>query len=370
MLPPDRGPHELYSLQILRGLAAVAVMLVHLPVFIEAKLGLTGFLPATLVGAAGVDVFFVISGFIMVYASGALFGASDAPLTFLVRRIVRIVPLYWTISGLMLGYIIWVRADFAQADLSWSAIWTSFLFIPYPRPSGQLLPLLNVGWTLNYEMFFYLVFAATLPLRRSAAVFAVASFFLALAVIGRVATGPEWVGFITDPIILEFCFGMIIALAYVGGTPVPRWGALTLIVASCAAFLASNQWGGRPSWRVLEWGVPAAMLVAGSLWFARGTTAGLVRGAFTRLGDASYSLYLLHTPVMLAAPRIILRFVDPASAPWLCILAMVAAPIAVALAVHALFERPVTRWLQGMIGRRNGKAPRDATAMQSPRLRV
>jgi peptidoglycan/LPS O-acetylase OafA/YrhL len=344
----DRG-RALQSLQILRGVAALAVLAMHVPLFVEGKLGLTGFLPPMFSGAAGVDLFFVISGFIMVYSSLPLFGRADAPLQFFVRRLARIVPLYWLASGILLAYLIAASVNLASIEMNWTGVAASFLFIPYPRMNGQMLPLLNVGWTLNYEMFFYAVFAVALLTPRRVAVPAVTVLFAALVAVGLMGPWPAWFSFLTSPVILEFCFGMLIALAFVAPMPMPRVAAFGLIFVALAGFVVSVQFGDFGFWRTFWWGLPSAALVAGMLWLGRDTRFGPVGRVLALIGDASYSLYLFHWIVLLAVPRVITRFIDPASAPWLCVAVMALAPILVAIAVHFWFERPATRFLQGRV---------------------
>jgi len=342
---PDRR-HDLRSLQILRGLAALAVLAVHLSMLTEHALRLHGYLPRLTLGEAGVDLFFVISGFIMVYASAELFGRRHAPLSFFARRFVRIVPLYWAVSGAVLAALLLGHADLAALDLSWPLIGASFLFEPYARPSGLTWPLLQVGWTLNFEMFFYLVFAIALVSRRASAVAVVSLSFAALVAIRfSGADWPVWFEFFSRPVILEFCFGMLIALGFAHGYRLPVPLAVGLILAACAALLATItlEVG---HWRVLVWGLPAAMIVASVLSFEGKATSGLVSGSFTLLGDASYSLYLVHLPVMLAASRLLPRLIDPVAWPWLVIAMMALLPIIAAFITYFLFERPVTRWLQ------------------------
>jgi exopolysaccharide production protein ExoZ len=128
---------QLKSIQILRAAAALGVLLDHAGRWLDVA-------PIVDIGAAGVDLFFVISGFIMVYTSERLFGQTGAPQRFLARRIIRIVPLYWTLTA----FAALVLFGFGPNTLG------SYLFIPTHRG-----PILTVGWTLNYEMMFYSLFA-------------------------------------------------------------------------------------------------------------------------------------------------------------------------------------------------------------------
>jgi exopolysaccharide production protein ExoZ len=342
---PDGG-QVLASLQILRGLAALGILAVHLSMVTDHVLHLRAYLPRLTLGEAGVDLFFVISGFIMVHASADAFGRPHAPLSFFARRVVRIVPLYWAVSTWILAAFLLGRTDLATLDLSWGAIVASFLFVPYARPSGLVWPMLQVGWTLNFEMFFYLVFAIALMLRRRSAIIGISLLFVVLIAIRFAGDQwPVWFEFLSRPIILEFCLGMILALGFARGYRIRPASAAVVIVAACTGLLATNHFQ-VGEWRVIVWGVPAAAIVASVLSFEGKAASSAIGRAFALLGDASYSLYLVHLPVMLAASRLLPRLFDTTAAPWLSIALMAALPLVAAFATYFGLERPVTRWLQ------------------------
>ena len=115
---------------------------------------------------AGVDIFFVISGFIMVYASSRWFGSAQSPRVFLAHRIARIVPLYWATTMLYLAVVLFAPALLNSEYLAPGFVISSFLFIPAARPDGLVQPLYSLGWTLNYEMFFYALFAIAIAFPR------------------------------------------------------------------------------------------------------------------------------------------------------------------------------------------------------------
>lgn len=337
---------DLLSVQVLRAIAALAVCAVH---FSDMNLMLTGHSgePIPLYPlAAGVDLFFVISGFIMVYSSERLFGRPGARSEFWVRRIARIAPLYWVATVVA----IWAM------DRPYDAVSLikSYLFIPYFGPNDSLQPLYGVGWTLNYEMFFYALFGVAIMLRRQLAV-AVVTIALAGAIaIGRIWPSSNALLIVwTDPIVIEFAFGMAIAMAYRHGVRFPRWlGGLLCLGGAIAV------WHGVPrsppsGVRWLECGVPVALIFAGlalqpplkfplSRWMAA-------------LGDASYSMYLIHSLVIAAIIRV----------PHLGHFAPLALPVTVALSllVYRLFERPVTKALQNLYSKRFG---RQTGASESP----
>ena len=99
-------------------------------------------------------MFFVISGFVMVHASEPLFGRADGPRLFWLRRLIRIAPLYWAVTSLYLVLTL-LLPDMATSHYSPGLIAASYLFFPFPREDGTMQPVVGLGWTLNYEMFFY-----------------------------------------------------------------------------------------------------------------------------------------------------------------------------------------------------------------------
>jgi exopolysaccharide production protein ExoZ len=345
------------SIQTLRAIAALAVVCMHIPR--DLRMRGYGELPLFEVGAFGVDLFFVISGFIMVYASRHLFAREGASLEFILRRAARIIPTYWLVTSFLI--FLARKQILASPDDAWQHIAASYLFIPHPRPSdGLMLPVLPLGWTLNYEMFFYAVFAAALVLPRVAAISAVSVLLLLLAVAGAFLRLPEPLHFWTDSIILEFVFGMLLAEAYIRGFRLPRVAAVLAIAAGIAgAMLYDPAVPSSVVPRGIGWGVPAAAVFAGVVLSASwgiGSSA-LLHG----LGAASYSLYLTHGVVFIFMGSYFRRLNLPAYSPPLLTAALwLAASILVASLVYVAFERPVTRLLQWHVRRRWAASPTPA----------
>ena len=163
----------LRSIQILRAVAACLVVFghaLHETADISARTGRPPLNVNVIDWGIGVDIFFVISGFIMIYTTAELFGQPGAMRTFLMRRIIRIVPLYWLMTaGLILTFLLAPKLLNVPIE-GWRSIVTSFFFIPDLRGNGEVRPIMALGWSLNYEMFFYAVYAVCLlaPLRRAA----------------------------------------------------------------------------------------------------------------------------------------------------------------------------------------------------------
>jgi peptidoglycan/LPS O-acetylase OafA/YrhL len=367
-----QGAHVLLSIQALRGFAVMGVILFHIQHYFTYKLQMPGLLPRFEVGSAGVDLFFVISGFIMVYAFERLFGQPGGTRIFLLRRLARIVPMYWAATTIFLFYVLlqYGSVDAATNGGGADFVIASYLFIP-TRPDGWATPLLGVGWTLNYEMFFYALFGLLIAFSRRTVVAIVGIVFcalIALRLLGPPLPNPPQSWF--NPIIIEFVFGMVIALAYRDGVRIPRWAVCALVAAGLAVFAWSwsraHFFGPDSVLRVFAWGLPSLAIVGA---FALAETP-VARNVFWRiagfLGDASYSLYLVHT-LAIGVPLMVLgRFIAPASAPWFYLAAILIATIVPALFIHAYVEKPLTDWLQGTIERRGPRhVATTATASQA-----
>lgn len=350
-LGPIRQPSgEIVSIQQLRGLAAGAVLCFHACQRAGLEFG---------VGAAGVDVFFAISGFIMwvVTARGEL-----KPWVFLKRRVVRIVPLYWLVTLATAALAVAAPRLFPAMRPTLSHVVQSLLFVPHADPDGQTYPLLVPGWTLNYEAFFYLVFAAALfaAARARAVLVTVALGALVMLRPLLAHAGPAAATY-TDPLMLEFVAGVWLGVAWTHGRLLPAWlGWLAVGVGVCA--FAALELGGVDvaSWRAAGWGLPAFLIVAGSVSVERAGRMPKL-GALERLGDASYALYLVHGLVVSAAARA-LEIVHLRS-PWVIATCAIVAGLLAGLAAHRGIERP----LLSLFRRRSAKsAPSGALAPSRP----
>ena len=179
------GNFELFNIQALRAVAAFLVVFVHIDRLAE----LAGFRAGTTVfGNTGVDLFFVISGFIMVVT---VTERPQSPAQFFRHRVARIVPLYWlvTLAVFTLALVAPVLLQSTRANPA--ELLKSLAFIPYRRFDGQMHPLVFVGWTLNYEMMFYALFAVGMLFSRKAAGFAFTLGTLVLAAIAGQIVGPR-----------------------------------------------------------------------------------------------------------------------------------------------------------------------------------
>ena len=334
---------QIESLQWLRFVAATLVVLYHVEVQLfrlqEGRQNIFG------VGAAGVDLFFVISGFVMVFITKT---HTPTFLSFMRMRIVRIVPLYWGFTLVTLGLLLTAPALLFSTAGNPVHIITSFLFLPYPHPVlGLPRPLLALGWTLNYEMFFYCLFGAFLFLTLAARILAIACV-LCLLVSVRMLVGPGIgpVDFYGSPIVLEFVGGMLVAWIYFQRQTLPLGILIGTIVISVTLIFTGIQAGvSEQAIRVVYWGLPAVGIVLASLYLEK--SHGWPQITLLRhFGDASYSIYLSHLFV-LAICTIAIKKLELFSAIGTTgsRIGMVAVALAVGSAIHVWIEGPIHRWL-------------------------
>lgn len=346
----------IHSIQVLRALAAFMVAVHHVQpdaAIVAAQAGL-GFTRSDLLPwMAGVDIFFVVSGFIMVHASQDLFGRPGAARSFLKRRLARIVPLYWAMTTLFLLVGLAAPALLNSGAPSLGQILASYLFWPAVSTQGVVQPVYSLGWTLNYEMLFYALFAAGLLLPARWTLSAVA-LMLALLVAAQGLGGPLPLpfGFWGQPVVLEFAAGMGIAVLRRNGLRLH--GALRVAVAAAGVavlLVAARMPDADGIWSTVLWHGSAALLLvlAAACGRERGKPSAPPIRALAAVGDASYALYLVHPFVIRGLREVALR-VGP-TAPALYIPLALGGAVLAAVLVYRWFERPATRllrrWLSG-----------------------
>jgi exopolysaccharide production protein ExoZ len=320
------------GVQCLRLVAALLVVFTHSTFYAGERL-VPGF-PVWSRGTLGVDIFFVISGLVMWVSAGHLAG-SDAAKSFLLKRAKRIVPLYWLITTFKLLILLAAPAVVLHAAIDWDYIAKSYFFIPAFNVEGKIEPLLGVGWTLIFEVFFYLIFALGLFLRvRLVPFVAVIMGICALISLVKQDTWPAW-SIYFDFRVLEFLAGMLLG-RYVMNWKMSVWLAAGLVGAGFAMILFGPS-GLKGAGVLLTRLLPATAVVAGVMGLERH----IRWPALLKFGGAaSYSLYLVHPIVAPAAP-VILSKLHLVSAP-LSIMGSVSVALVAATAVYLLFEKPVS----------------------------
>ncbi len=281
------------------------------------------------IGAAGVDVFFVISGLVI----WGVAARESRPGVFFWRRLTRVAPAYWLITGVVVVLALaWPRL-LPTVSLSLRHVLLSLAFIQHTDPRGLTFPVLPPGWSLNYEAMFYSVFSLALfgPERRR--------FRLALAGLAAVSL----FGFLdtpayelgANPEMMQFAAGLCLARIDVARRLSPGAG-LALIAVGLLLLSGMGVAGYYDNLlRPLIWGAPAAMIVAGAV-AAEPVLARWTPRALVRLGDASYAIYLCHFIAVAVAARWL--GVTPV---WLFVPVATALSLAAGLALHRLVEQPL-----------------------------
>ena len=338
----------IYNIQVLRGIAAMIVVCLHVQPIFE-SLGL--FPPG-----GGVELSFVISGFIMTFTTRR---AAPDVRRFLAQRVARIVPIYWFFTfGIFFAAII-TPSLFKNTRPIISHLLLSLGFIPFAKSVGvSARPLLFVGWTLNYEMAFYLLFGLGLMFGRYG--LALVVVVLAMGVALGTMIPPEAIvaAFYTSPYIILFAAGIGVALLSergFGWLHARRWPLLLAIAVAAPPLLYGERlWPVHPAWTV---GPASAVVLYAALGLERlGRT--IRQPVLLRLGDASYSIYLSHPFLTVAVFNLMARL--PGSA--LLSVATIAATLAIAgfggWLIHRFIERPLTTAARRLLlPRRDTAAP-------------
>lgn len=330
---PSHSPHEgegegasrLLSIQYLRAFAALMVVAYHACRWSK---------PGFDIGAAGVDVFFVISGFILWTV------AAERPVTaqtFLARRWARVAPTYWVLTLVVAGVaLVW-------PDLIWDAkptlshVLMSLAFIPHINEVGLPFPIITSGWSLNYEAIFYVVFTLSLLAPPKRRFLAITLGLLAVPIFGIVVRPAYFLG--ANLMFLQFLAGVWLAHWRLHADLLSRRKGLICCALGLVGFIALSPLNlFEHLWRPLLWGAPALLLVTGAVSVEGDGGLPDIK-ALRFLGDASYSIYLAHLPAIQVLSHV-LDANRPAFVP-----AAIAVSLACGVACYFGLERPLTRLL-------------------------
>lgn len=343
-------PRPLQSLQALRAVAAVAVVVYHL-INAEAVYGgglqILGGLAH--LGFAGVDMFFAISGFIMVLVCSGKFGNTRLAADFLAKRAVRIFPLYWVCTG-AIALVLFAKPGLLDPAPQDKSLLRSLLLLP--QEGG---PLLVVGWTLTFELFFYLMTALALAFGSERHIpLMLCGWAAALALLQWTTGQGPWVQLVTSPLAFEFIAGAVAGLLWRRLSPkqsvVALCAAMALATVAAWVLLQRPDFGQTYGARTLAFAVPCALAIAAAARLERAGWLQVPRWA-AALGDASYSLYLTHVFVLSLCGRLWSAVAPTGTAGTNALFLVVSftACCVVALLTYRLVERPMLdlghRWL-------------------------
>jgi exopolysaccharide production protein ExoZ len=288
------------------------------------------------VGEGRISLFFIVSGFILWWITA---GSRGSPETFLLRRLARLVPLYWMVTlVLFLGSTTGLSH---HATISTSHLLKSLLFIPHVDDrNGQFFPVLIPGWTLVYEMFFCVIFTALLWVDDRRRLLVASAVFGGLAALGFAFQPRDPIAFTyTNEIMLEFLAGIWLAALWPRISLSKAASFTILIFGVVLSFVALLFQHSLPL--VVYSGTPAMIMIVGALGLERHELPPI--GWLKLVGDSSYSIYLWHIPVIVLGGRG-LAFLH-ISSPAVSIVLLTLTSVAAGLVLYKLTERPLTEAL-------------------------
>lgn len=349
------------GIQAARGLAAVLVVIHHaagtLALSKYAGLAIAGgfFVPF---GRAGVDFFFVLSGFIIYWVHGADIGHREQLGTYGAKRLARIFPVYWVIFAVLVAVYFAAPGLGLGHERTPQALLSGLVLFPMPQP-----PIVGVAWTLSHELLFYGLFAVMIASRRIG-VALIAGWALCIVVSLSLGEQAYPFSFIFNVKNLEFLLGIGVAMAVRRTALASSWQSAALVIAGAAIFTATavlelftSEF--RHSPQTLLYGLGAAMMLLGVVQAERAGQIKSVPGWMKLIGDASYSVYLFHFTILVVLIKITKATGLMASVPLpLLLVALVATATAAGVGIYRLIERPLTRSAQRWLLAR--MAPRPA----------
>jgi exopolysaccharide production protein ExoZ len=351
----QRSRIQFASLEYLRVIASFMIILFHahsISLRHADQQGLSYFsVPIFWYGC--IDLFFVMSGFLMIHMSRNLYGRSGGLRNFLLRRITRTPPLYWV-------YTIGIAAIFtitptlsSQGTVGWKWLVGSMLFYPMARD-----PIIAIGWTLEYEVFFYIVIGLSilLPYRWGWK-------FALSALIGAVSLGialgvkaNPW-GTWTNPLLLDFAIGICVAVTYYSGVSLSRIGTWIAVILGLVLICVLHRLTPRDLLRPATAGAGVGLIVAAATMTETPWRLGRFHRFAHELSNQTYTMYLCHILVLKLFESLYFRFFTGFGADITFILVGFIVVVIVSRGLYVIGERPITEYLRQLLKKLHAPRP-------------
>jgi len=341
---------KLHLIQLLRAIAAMLVVLYHAQLAFSTRFARPAFDGESYLfafGAVGVHIFFVISGFIMVYTNPPT--QKFEARTFFKRRLLRIYPVYWLCCALYLAGHLAIGNPY---HLPGPEVAGAFLLVP-----GHSAAIIGPAWTLAFEMYFYFCFGLAMMLGHTRGLFVLAAAFgLAIAAGFFVhSESPLW-KLATDSLLIEFVAGAAVG-RLAADNRLPRRGERVLGLIAMLIFMAGLAFGYDKGPSVIVWGVPSAILVLALVIHERNRGTSPIVRKLGHFGDSSYALYLVHILVITLTIELVLTApILQKTEPALAALPVALVSLLLAEFLHHRIEKPFLRRFSGSRSFRVGRA--------------
>lgn len=329
------------SIQYMRAIAAILVVINHVEG--KARAYSTDIISGFDVGRAGVDLFFIISGYIMCYVT---FNKRVEVFSFIKARFVRIVPLYWVLTTIAL------IASFIRPDLvnSTTALKVSILDSYFLWP-GSSYYLIENGWTLSYEFYFYFIFSLGLFFSSTLKYWLPSIILFSSVLLGVLY---QFIGdysqFLTDSMLLEFVYGIIVFSLH-QKIKFNTYISVLLLFFAISLLVYENLNGVFTDIRAVNFGIPfliffiAMLSLEETLQRFRNNTFSRIIGC---IGDSSYSLYLIH-PFALVASSVVLSKLGMAHYGLLFVFVLTTASISLGYLCYVFLEKSLTKYVKNLV---------------------
>lgn len=368
---PKSSKKRLDSIQALRAVAAILV--VHMHSISSSKLVFEKTFQSEFYylkdwGSIGVDLFFVISGFIMSRVVDSYKGLGQWKL-FVVKRAIRIIPLYWglTCLAVLIKFI-------QQSDIEILEIGKAIYFFPFFEQKFFIFPIMNVGWTLSFEMYFYLIIGILLFAKTKDFLRTLILTLVLLTLVGAIYEYDNVLyRFFTSPLILEFGMGILCGLIYTNiSKDYVRLSAFILFSIGLLLIINAIYWrygnvkpfiilnnNNQALLRAINWGIPCALLLLGCVLLEK-INAIRIHNLVKLIGDSSYSNYLIHMFVINAATKYAYKATSLSAAldSNFYIFSLVAICTFLSLGVYLCIEKPITDFIARVLFNSNYHRPK------------